>query len=220
MKRLLWWLLAGTRGGRNRARIIMALHERPYNANQTSKTSSLSLISTIFENFKRPAILISVLGGFYVALQAFTGFSYIEAFLYASYLENPDGFMLLTNPGNYIITRAQNILDIAFFFGPFLIVLGTKGMHHLRNSDHENQTSRSLYPIVLAALISLGLLFLAGAPKKGETARICMFILPILLMPVISYLESFGSGWKHKMALIGLVFLQAVIMQAFFVFIW
>ncbi len=34
MKRLLWWLLAGTKGGTNRARILMALHERPYNSNQ------------------------------------------------------------------------------------------------------------------------------------------------------------------------------------------
>ncbi|HIE30965.1 MAG TPA: ArsR family transcriptional regulator, partial [Methanosarcinales archaeon] len=34
MKRMLWWLIAGTKGGVNRARIIKILHERPYNANQ------------------------------------------------------------------------------------------------------------------------------------------------------------------------------------------
>ncbi len=34
MKRILWWLIAGTRGGMNRARIMIALHDRPYNANQ------------------------------------------------------------------------------------------------------------------------------------------------------------------------------------------
>lgn len=33
-KRLLWWLIAGTRGGVNRARIILALHDLPSNANQ------------------------------------------------------------------------------------------------------------------------------------------------------------------------------------------
>ncbi len=32
--RLLWWLLAGTRGGANRAKIIIALHDMPSNANQ------------------------------------------------------------------------------------------------------------------------------------------------------------------------------------------
>lgn len=34
MKRVLWYLIAGTRGGLNRAKIIKALSERPYNANQ------------------------------------------------------------------------------------------------------------------------------------------------------------------------------------------
>jgi DNA-binding transcriptional ArsR family regulator len=36
MKRLLWWLIAGSRGGKNRARIIEALQDRPYNVNQLS----------------------------------------------------------------------------------------------------------------------------------------------------------------------------------------
>lgn len=40
-KRLLWWLIAGTRGGANRARIINALRERPYNANQLSELLKL-----------------------------------------------------------------------------------------------------------------------------------------------------------------------------------
>lgn len=36
MKRLLWYLIAGSRGGVNRARIIRKLYERPYNVNQLS----------------------------------------------------------------------------------------------------------------------------------------------------------------------------------------
>lgn len=34
LKRILWWLLAGARGGENRARLILAIRERPANANQ------------------------------------------------------------------------------------------------------------------------------------------------------------------------------------------
>jgi DNA-binding transcriptional ArsR family regulator len=34
IERLLWWLLAGSAGGPSRARIIHAVKERPYNANQ------------------------------------------------------------------------------------------------------------------------------------------------------------------------------------------
>ncbi|MCK5217618.1 MAG: winged helix-turn-helix transcriptional regulator [Methanosarcinales archaeon] len=41
MKRILWWLIAGTKGGVNRARIINILNERPYNANQLSEVADL-----------------------------------------------------------------------------------------------------------------------------------------------------------------------------------
>jgi DNA-binding transcriptional ArsR family regulator len=37
MKKVLWWLILGTRGGINRARIIKALNERPYNAHQLAE---------------------------------------------------------------------------------------------------------------------------------------------------------------------------------------
>jgi DNA-binding transcriptional ArsR family regulator len=37
MKRLLWWLLAGSRGGENRGRILLALREMPRNAHQLSE---------------------------------------------------------------------------------------------------------------------------------------------------------------------------------------
>jgi DNA-binding transcriptional ArsR family regulator len=37
MEKALWYLLTGTRGGANRARIIRALSDRPRNANQLSE---------------------------------------------------------------------------------------------------------------------------------------------------------------------------------------
>ena len=37
MEKALWYLLAGTRGGENRARIIRLLTDRPRNANQLSE---------------------------------------------------------------------------------------------------------------------------------------------------------------------------------------
>ena len=40
-KRLLWWLLAGSRGGVNRARIIYTLHDMPSNANQLAEQLDL-----------------------------------------------------------------------------------------------------------------------------------------------------------------------------------
>ena len=41
MEQLLWYLLAGTRGGLNRIRILDALLERPYNAHQLSEKLGL-----------------------------------------------------------------------------------------------------------------------------------------------------------------------------------
>lgn len=42
MKKLLWWLIAGSTGGPNRGKIIMALHERPYNAHQLAENLKLN----------------------------------------------------------------------------------------------------------------------------------------------------------------------------------
>jgi len=41
VKRLLWWLVAGSVGGLNRARIILILKERPCNANQLTELLGL-----------------------------------------------------------------------------------------------------------------------------------------------------------------------------------
>lgn len=41
MKRILWWLLAGTRGGGTRARLIVFLKKQPANANQIATALSL-----------------------------------------------------------------------------------------------------------------------------------------------------------------------------------
>ena len=41
LRRLLWYLLGGTRGGENRARIIYELKNRPSNLNQLSKKLEL-----------------------------------------------------------------------------------------------------------------------------------------------------------------------------------
>jgi DNA-binding MarR family transcriptional regulator len=41
MEKALWYLLVGTRGGENRARIIRCLSERPRNPNQLAETLDL-----------------------------------------------------------------------------------------------------------------------------------------------------------------------------------
>ena len=41
IKQLLWWLIAGSEGGYNRAQIIHVLNDRPCNANQLAKKLKL-----------------------------------------------------------------------------------------------------------------------------------------------------------------------------------
>lgn len=46
MRRVLWWLIGGSRGGKNRLRIVRTLNETPMNANQLSKELSLDYKTT------------------------------------------------------------------------------------------------------------------------------------------------------------------------------
>ncbi len=41
IKGLLWWVMAGTKGGKTRARILITLKERPMNANQLADLMKL-----------------------------------------------------------------------------------------------------------------------------------------------------------------------------------
>ena len=41
MRRNVWWLIAGSRGGENRARIIESLHDEPQNAHQLAEILNL-----------------------------------------------------------------------------------------------------------------------------------------------------------------------------------
>jgi hypothetical protein len=159
-------------------------------------------------------------GMVYVALDMFFGFNYIEAFFYASSLENPSGFLLLSDPLTYFATRVEDAMDIAIFFGPVLGVLAFKGFSVMEEKLEDNRASSRTRNLVLAALVALLLLFLTGAPKKGETARICMFIIPVLLMPVAAYLEASVITPKDKAKLLVIVFLQAIVMQLFVYWIW
>jgi hypothetical protein len=147
------------------------------------------------------------------------GFNYFESFLFASALENPDGFMFFSSPFQYLVTRIQDILDIVFFFGPVLTILAVEGIEILR-LDNQDSRAKEIFTIFLAAIIALGLLFLTGAPKKGETARICMFILPFLLLPVVNLFDAKKPSRRDAAMLAVLVFIQTVFMQLMVNWVW
>ena len=61
LRRLLWHLLGGARGGENRARIIKELHERPSNLNQLAQKLKLEYrsIQHHINILKRSSIVFS-----------------------------------------------------------------------------------------------------------------------------------------------------------------
>jgi len=153
---------------------------------------------------------------FYIALHMATGFDYLQAFRTASALENPGGFLLLTEPASYFLTRLENLADIVWYFGPFLLVLSIRGIRLLRST-------RS-HPEVLATtvlgLLTLAAMFLSGAFRTGETARACLFIVPYLMLPVAAYLQHRSCTMHDKRALAWLVFGQTLAMQTFGGYYW
>lgn len=141
-------------------------------------------------------------------------FNYINSFLIASNLENPDGFMLIVDPIDYFFTRFENILEIMIFFGPFLIYLFILS---LRNRKTEN--SRLFLLTILAPIILL-VFFLVGVYRTGETARACIYIYPFLLFPIATYLKEKDPTTLEKKKLLILVFNQALFMQLFYFYFW
>jgi hypothetical protein len=66
LKPILWWLIAGSKGGINRARIILALYKRPYNANQLSQMCNLDYktIRHHVDVLQKHQVITSIGGGY------------------------------------------------------------------------------------------------------------------------------------------------------------
>lgn len=151
---------------------------------------------------------IAAAGGLLWSLNYFLDYDHIEAFLTASRLENPQGFMLFHWPANYVMTRLEGIGDILFClsFG----ILGVFFHHHNLRFGFSNSTA--WFP--LAATTVLLLMFLVGTFKTGETARACLFIYPYLVL-IVSTVPS-----KTIRCIVLLAGLQTCGMQIFGNFYW
>ncbi len=176
-------------------------------------------VLVLFEIVRRKAILRSVLvlaglAGLLGTLWALCGFNYARSFLVASSLENPEGFRLLHHPLEYLVTRVENVAELALCFGPFLTVACWRGLRALKDR------SPDLFVVSVAGVASLGAMFLTGAFRTGETARVCSFIYPYLMFPVVAYLREKNAPVGDRVLLASCVFVQAVLMQLFGHYIW
>ncbi|MEE8452416.1 MAG: hypothetical protein V3R99_10895 [Thermoguttaceae bacterium] len=167
-------------------------------------------------SLRRSAAILLGVGLFYATLYLATGFDYLRAFRTASVLENPGGFMLATEPASYVLTRLENVADVLWYFGPFLLLLSIGGMRLLwRTRAHPHALATTVL-----GLLTLTAMFASGAFRTGETARACLFIVPYLMLPVAAYLQHRGCTTHDKRVLAWLVFGQTLAMQTLGGYYW
>ncbi len=175
-------------------------------------------------SIKRSLIVIAGVAAVHLLLFAFTGYDAWHSFRTASLYENPNGFMLLVDPVNYLFTRLEDVAEIIFFFGPFLLVLLIRGLRsnvRLRPLKALGElTARPLLVLTILGCVSLLGMYAVGAWRTGETARACAWIYPYLLFPVAYYLEDSNVGAGERIQLASLVFAQSVGMQLFGNYFW
>jgi len=172
-------------------------------------------------SLKRSLIVVGGMVGVHVLFYVVAGYDAWHSFRNASLHENPNGFMLFVDPVNYLFTRIEDIAEILFFFGPFLLILLIRGFKSkFRLLPIADLQQRPLLVLTVLGCLSLLGMYAVGAWRTGETARACAYIYPYLLFPVGYYLEDAEVGHSGRLQLAALVFLQSVGMQVFGTYHW
>lgn len=172
-------------------------------------------------SLKRSLIVIGGMVGVHVLFYFFAGYDAWHSFRNASLHENPNGFMLFVDPVNYLFTRVEDVAEILFFFGPFLLVLMIRGFRtKFQLRPLADLRLRPLLVLTILACTSLLGMYAVGAWRTGETARACAYIYPYLLFPVGYYLEDAEVGSSGRLQLAALVFMQSLGMQVFGTYHW
>ncbi len=161
---------------------------------------------------RKTLIVLGAVAAVHLLLYLATGYNVLGSFRTASIYENPKGFMLFVDPVNYLFTRVEDIAEIIFFLGPFILILMWRGL--------KGFGLRPLDVLTALGFLSLLAMFAAGAWRTGETARACAFIYPYLLFPVARYFEGSDCGKAERFQLAAVVFIQSAGMQVFGTYFW
>lgn len=165
-------------------------------------------------SLRKAAALTAGLCAAYGGLYFFTGFNYFKAFQTASLLENPNGFRLLSEPVNYLLTRFACIFEILLFSGPLFILAAAEGFLSFSKRPSD------LMKLSLLALGSLAAMLFLGVYETGETARVCLYFYPFLLFPVLKLMQNRSSWASVRFKLAGMVFFQTLVMQLVGNYFW
>ena len=153
----------------------------------------------------------------YAIISLISGFDYLESFLLASLLENVSeevvGWRLLWDTVNYFFTQIGNVAEIIFFLGPYLAYLFVLGL--VRTRERPN-----LMKLAVVAMAAIGLMWLTGAYRTGETVRGAFYVYPFLFMPIAYLVSTKDFSRFYTFTLPLLIFLQALVMQLVGNFHW
>ena len=145
-------------------------------------------------------------------LKPLFGYDWLASFLKASMMENEKGFLLFAEPKRYVWYRLGAVAEILLFLSPVLVLLWGRGWPALRRASGDGWALGWLGPL------SLALLLLSGAMKIGEAARICLFVLPYLWLPVAAAFRDLTDAGRFRVA--QTVFAWGLMMQLFGFYQW
>jgi hypothetical protein len=160
----------------------------------------------------RAALVVGLSALVLASLKPLFGYGWLSSFLRASAMENAKGFLLFADPKRYLWYRLGAVAEILCFFSPFLAWLLLRGVPVLKRESPRAWTLAWLAPL------SLALVLLSGAMKVGEAARICLFILPYLLLPVVAAWRELRVADQFRVA--QAVFAWGLLMQLFGFYQW
>ena len=165
----------------------------------------------------RTAAIVAALVVTYALMFLVFGYDYVESFLLTAFLENVSenavGWRLLWDTVNYFFTRIENVAEIFFVLGPYLTYLFVMGL--LRT-----QARPDLMKLALVAMAAIGLMWLTGAYRTGETVRGAFYFHPFLMIPIAYYVSTKELTRFYVFTLPLLVFLQVMVMQLVGNFHW
>jgi len=166
-------------------------------------------------SLRTAAIVVAGTAAVLALLYLASGFDWVESFRIASRRENPAGFRLLVNPGDYLFTRLECAVEILLFAGPFVVALWLRGLGVAR------EAARPLWLLAVVASLTLLAMFLTGSFKTGETARACLFICPYLVLPVAALAGDEGAlDRDRQLDVVCLVMAQTLVMQVAGDYFW
>lgn len=159
---------------------------------------------------------VTILSGIFfliiiIFLKKYYAYDHILSFITASHLENPEGFRALAHPWEYVMTRIEDVCEIALFFsiGCLAVFFDRSKIKSFFRSFKKNEIL-----LMFSGVLVLLMMFASGAFRTGETARACLFIYPYLFLGLMRMEE------RRLRDLVYLAGIQTAAMQLFGGYFW